>query len=78
MLNLYGKYPVVAMPGNFGEEAGGFACGFPVLVNIQLATDYWPLSTVSLPSILRITGRTQGKRAKAGQAARKLRKKKVA
>jgi hypothetical protein len=43
-----------------------------------LTTDYWPLSTVSRPSIWRTVGRTQGSRAKAGQAARKARKKKVA
>ena len=33
------------MPKDLGEEAGGFAFGFPVLVNIQLTTDYWPLAT---------------------------------
>jgi hypothetical protein len=32
----------------------------------------------SRPSIFRTTGRTQGSKAKAGQATRKLRKKKVA
>ena len=66
------------MPKDLGEEAGGFACGFPVPANIQLATDYWPLTPDPLPSIFRTTGRTQGSRAKAGQAAKKLRKKKVA
>ena len=40
MLNLYEKYSVGAMPMDFGEEAGGFACGFPVLVNIRLTTDH--------------------------------------
>ena len=78
MLNLYEKYPVVAMPSNFLEEAGGFACGFPVPAHIQLTPNHWLLATHSLPSIFRTTGRTQGSRAKAGQAAKKARKKKVA
>jgi hypothetical protein len=47
------------MPNDLEEEAGGFAGGFPALVNIQLttghrllATGYLPLTTVHrLPSL---------------------------
>jgi hypothetical protein len=40
MLNIYEKHSAVAMPSNFEEEAGGFAFGFPVLVNVQLPPDH--------------------------------------
>jgi len=40
MLNLYEKYSVVAMSKNLGEEAEGFAFGFPVPAHIQLTPDH--------------------------------------